>query len=155
MDIRAARTEEADALSELALRSKGHWGYDAAFLESCRAELTVSAEDIARGGTAVAERDGLLLGFVTVTGTPPTGELAMLFVEPRAIGQGIGRALFAHAAATARAAGFERLELDADPHAEPFYRAMGCERVGLSPSGSIPGRFLPRMAYRLGGVSLA
>ncbi|RKN41647.1 GNAT family N-acetyltransferase [Streptomyces hoynatensis] len=155
MTIRPARTEEAGPLSELALRSKGHWGYDAEFLESCRAELTLTAEDIARGGTAVAERDGTVLGFVTVVGPPPTGELAMLFVEPQAIGQGIGRALFTHAVAAAREAGFERLVFEADPHAEPFYRAMGSERVGLVPSGSIPGRFLPQMAFALTAAPLA
>ena len=37
--IRRARPEEAGALSDLAIRSKGHWGYDVAFLASCRAEL--------------------------------------------------------------------------------------------------------------------
>ena len=39
MDIRPARPEEAGAISALALRSKGHWGYDPAFLEACREDL--------------------------------------------------------------------------------------------------------------------
>jgi len=33
--------------------------------------------------------------------------------------------------------------IDADPNAEGFYLKMGAERVGESPSGSIPGRMLP------------
>ena len=39
--------------------------------------------------------------------------------------------------------GFERITLEADPGAEPFYLAMGARRCGSIPSGSIPGRPLP------------
>ncbi|HSD78740.1 MAG TPA: hypothetical protein VLA98_15100, partial [Solirubrobacteraceae bacterium] len=56
--LRPARAGEAAALSALALRSKGHWGYDAAFLELCRPELTLAEEDLGRLTTVVAERDG-------------------------------------------------------------------------------------------------
>jgi len=39
--IRPARAGEEAELTELAVRSKGHWGHDAAFLERARPELTV------------------------------------------------------------------------------------------------------------------
>ena len=39
--VRAARPAEAEAISALALRSKAHWGYDPAFLEACREDLTI------------------------------------------------------------------------------------------------------------------
>ena len=39
--------DEAAALSGLALRSKGYWGYDAAFLDACRAELTLTPDQAA------------------------------------------------------------------------------------------------------------
>jgi hypothetical protein len=55
--IRSARATEADILTDLALRSKAHWGYDADFLEACRDELTVAAHEVARRRTTVAERD--------------------------------------------------------------------------------------------------
>jgi hypothetical protein len=35
----------------------------------------------------------------------------------------------------------------ADPYAESFYAKYGAERIGEAPSGSIPGRFLPRMRF--------
>ena len=50
--------DEARLLSELALRSKGHWGYDQAFLDACRAELTLAPEDLERQRITVAERNG-------------------------------------------------------------------------------------------------
>ncbi|WP_042422931.1 GNAT family N-acetyltransferase [Streptacidiphilus anmyonensis] len=149
MRIRPALPAEAAALSELALRSKGYWGYGEAFLAACREELTLDGAELAARRAVVAEQDGRLLGLATLEGTPPVGELGMLFVAPEAIGRGVGRALYRHVAAAARELGCTRLELDADPNAEPFYRAMGAEVVGASPSASIPGRTLPRMAATL------
>ncbi|MEU3228237.1 GNAT family N-acetyltransferase [Streptomyces sp. NPDC006976] len=147
--IRAARDEEASFLSDLALRSKAHWGYDAEFLASCREELTLRGPELAGRRTAVAERDGTILGFTTFEGEPPHGVLGMMFVDPDAIGQGIGRLLFTRAVETARALGFTRFTIDADPNAEPFYEAMGGVPVGRVPSGSIPGRALTQYVCRI------
>ncbi|MER5700259.1 GNAT family N-acetyltransferase [Streptomyces mirabilis] len=143
--IRPARATEARMLTDLALRSKAHWGYDAEFLKACREELTVAANEVTRRRAMVADRDGHILGFTTLEGEPPTGVLGMMFVDPRAIGQGIGRLLFEHTIAAGRDLGFTQLTIDADPNAEPFYRAMGAVRVGNVPSGSIAGRVLPQM----------
>ncbi|MGW2176540.1 GNAT family N-acetyltransferase [Streptomyces sp. NPDC001732] len=149
MDVRPARGSEAGELSELALASKGHWGYDEEFLAACREELTLRPADIERLRTRVAEEDGRILGFTTLEGAPPQGALGMMFVAPDALGRGIGRLLFEQTAAEARGLGFVRLTIDADPNAEPFYLAMGAVRVGVTPSGSIPGRVLPLLEYDL------
>jgi hypothetical protein len=58
--LRPARLGEEAALTELAVRSKGHWGHDAAFLERARPELTVRPEHLERWIVRVAERDGAL-----------------------------------------------------------------------------------------------
>jgi GNAT superfamily N-acetyltransferase len=141
--LRPGREDEARLLSELALRSKGHWGYDQAFLDACRAELTLTPEEVLAHRVTVAEREGQVVGFYALAGTPPVGILEDLFVEPEHIGTGVGRALWCHAMVTARRSGFERVTVEADPGAEPFYLAMGAHRCGSAPSGSIPGRFLP------------
>lgn len=150
MKVRKGRPEEAAALTELALRSKGHWGYDEEFLAACREELTVRPADMAPRRTEVAEEDGRILGFTTLDGAPPVGALGMMFVEPDAIGRGVGRTLFEHTVAQARRLGFTALTIDADPNAEPFYVAMGALRIGATPSGSIPGRELPLLRIELG-----
>ena len=41
--------------------------------------------------------------------------------------------------------GARAIGLDSDPHAVGFYEKMGLKVKGWSPSGSIPGRLLPRM----------
>lgn len=149
--VRPARSDEAGTLSALAYRSKAYWGYDRAFMAACREELTLFPPEIAGRRAAVAEQSGRVLGLITVEGEPPEGAVGMMFVDPPVIGFGIGRLLFTHALATARDAGFVRLTIDADPYAEPFYRAMGAVRVGTVPSGSLPGRLLPRLAVSVDG----
>ncbi|MFF5641781.1 GNAT family N-acetyltransferase [[Kitasatospora] papulosa] len=149
--VREGRPEETAELTGLALRSKAHWGYDEAFMAACRDELTVTPDDMAHGRTVVAEQDGRILGFTTLAGEPPEGALAMMFVEPDAIGRGVGRLLFEHTVARARRSGFVRLTIDADPNAESFYAAMGAVRIGSTPSGSVPGRALPLLELGLVG----
>jgi GNAT superfamily N-acetyltransferase len=149
--IRPARSDESEKISALALRSKGHWGYSAEFLEACRAELTYDAATCASGLMWVAAEGDTVLGFSLLAGEPPHGELSALFVDPSAIGTGCGRLLLEHTLAAARAAGYTRLELDADPEAEPFYLRFGAQRIGSAPSGSIPGRELPHLEFLLTG----
>ncbi|GAA3739631.1 GNAT family N-acetyltransferase [Leifsonia bigeumensis] len=168
MRIRQARADDAGRLSELALRSKAHWGYDAEFLEACRAELTVTAKQCAAGEVSVAEGDGgEFAGFSRVVsdasgsgraaglgrasdagtgaGAEVEGVLEALFVDPAFIGQGVGGRLLRHALARAAAMGLTSLVLDADPFAVPFYEHCGASIIGTAPSGSIAGRELPRM----------
>jgi GNAT superfamily N-acetyltransferase len=155
LQLRAGRRQEAPLLSDLALRSKGHWGYDQAFLDACRAELTLTPEQVEHQRVTVAERDGRVVGFYALTGQPPNGVLEDLFVEPDHIGTGVGQALWQHAVEVAASLGFQRLILVADPGAEPFYLAMGARRCGLVPSGSIPGRAIPRLEYDISRVQPA
>ncbi|SCF35382.1 Acetyltransferase (GNAT) domain-containing protein [Micromonospora viridifaciens] len=146
--IRPARPAEAADLTELALRSKGHWGYDNEFLARCRTELTLTPADVTVRQVTVAERAGRLVGLLVLAGAPPEMELDMLFVDPPAIGTGVGRVLFDHAVAAARAAGARTLWIDADPGAEPFYRHVGAVPAGTSVSPST-GRTLPRLRHDL------
>jgi GNAT superfamily N-acetyltransferase len=143
--IRDATATDCDRLSALAFASKAHWGYDEAFMEACRAELSVSVADLARASVRVAV-GGDILGFHGVAGA----ELEWLFVAPHAMRSGVGTALFHDALEVAQAKGVRELRIDADPNAGPFYERMGARRVGNVPSASIPGRVLPVFAI---GVS--
>jgi GNAT superfamily N-acetyltransferase len=147
--FRPARADEASLLGEVALRSKGHWGYDEDFLEACSAELTFRPADVAARRIVVAEGAVGVFGFYSIDGRPPSGELGNLWVVPEQIGTGLGRELWQHAMATAGRAGFTSLRIEADPNAEGFYRAMGAEQIGEVPSGSVPGRSLPLLLVTL------
>ena len=149
LTIRRARPSEANALSDLALRSKAHWGYDAAFIAACRAELTIQPAAITAGEVWVAKDRDSLVGVLEIVPKEPDAELRMIFVAPERIGQGIGMMLWEQAEARARAHHANGIALDADPNSVGFYERMGMKIVGESPSGSIPGRMLPRMRKAL------
>lgn len=142
--IRPAVAVDAEALSRLARRSKGHWGYSEAFLEACRAELAVTEADCIDGSVFVAECGGRLGGFYGLKRlSGDTSDLDALYVEPSMLGRGIGRRLLEHAMRRAHRDGFRSLMIQADPHAAGFYTRCGAMPVGHRPSGSIPGRDLP------------
>lgn len=151
IEIRRAVPEEAPLLSELALRSKGHWGYDAAFLESCRDALALSPAEVELSPVYVSlDCAGSITGYYRlISRSDGVAELDALFVEPLAIGQGVGRRLWQHAVDLATRLGFAALEFQSDPHAVGFYLAMGAERCGDSESTVTPGRMLPLMCYSL------
>lgn len=148
--IRRARPAEADALSALALRSKAHWGYDADFLAACRDDLTLTADDIATSTVYVIDGEVSPLGFYRLLRQDDgVAELDALFVEPGAMGRGVGKRLWQHAVATAATLGCSEIVLQSDSQAEGFYLAMGAQRAGESASTVMPGRMLPLMRFRL------
>jgi ribosomal protein S18 acetylase RimI-like enzyme len=164
MRLRSARSAEAGALSEMAQRSKAHWGYAATFLEACRPGLTFSEDKVRQGRFVLAEqrvptqthgpdtRDGRnarIGGFYELVGDPPEFELSNLWVDPDSIGTGIGRMLWTHAMNAARELGGTTVMIEADPNALGFYQAMGAIQVGEAPSSSIPGRLLPLLRFVL------
>ena len=151
--ILPARPDEAAALSALAIRSKGHWGYDAEFLEACRDELTVDPDriDSPAHRMAVARIGQVIAGYYSLERLgPQRWELNALFVDPAFIRRGIGSQLLAHALGGAQASGARSVKVQSDPDAELFYRRAGAIPVGFEPSGSIAGRELPVLEFRLG-----
>jgi len=143
--IRPPAVEELPALSALCFRSKAVWGYDNDFMEACRKELSIEPSDLRSTPIAVAERDGRLTGVAQIK--------VVGGVEPTVMRSGIGRTLFAWATDLARSQGADRLLIEADPDAAPFYRRMGARDVGVAPSGSIPGRMLPTLVKDLSSIS--
>jgi N-acetylglutamate synthase-like GNAT family acetyltransferase len=142
--LRRATLDDAEPLTDLGIRSKAHWGYDATFLAACREELTVSPRDIAADNVFVAERGAVVIGYYAVTAVLEGAcELKALFVDPPAIATGVGKRLFEQATQQARALGAIRMIIESDPNAAGFYQAMGATRSGQRPSGSIQGRWLP------------
>ncbi len=149
MHIRKPKVKELPALSELCLRSKAVWGYDQTFMDACRQELTLRREELQTTHLAVADSGGNVAGLVQVSVNDDQAELLKLFVEPASLRSGIGRQLFKWAIEQAKLAGATRLIIEADPDAVPFYCRMGAYDIGLAPSGSIPGRQLPKLAFDL------
>lgn len=150
--IREAVPDEAGSLSDLAMRSKAHWGYAREFLDSCRSELTVDPDQIGSDTYQcfVAVEGDVVIGFYTLKSLSDDDyELEALFVAPEHIGTGIGRALLAHAKHLLLGRGATRLIIQGDPNATQFYVAAGGRQTGTRESGSVPGRYLPLFEIRI------
>ncbi len=131
--IRRGRAADAPRLSEVAYAAKQHWGYPARWLEIWREQLTVSPGYVESHLLWVAEYGQRIVGFGAVIALAAEAySLEHLWVDPGAMGQGVGRALLEHVIETLEAAGAQRLQIECDPHAEAFYRHMGAKRVGES-----------------------
>jgi GNAT superfamily N-acetyltransferase len=148
--IVAAQGHQAPAISALALRSKAHWGYDQAFMQQVKDELTYQPKDLLNNPTFVATEDEQLLGFYQLIRLDgQRAELEALFVDPAHLGQGIGQRLFEHMAQHCVELGFSAVEIQSDPFAKGFYLHMGCVQTGSRPAASISGRELPLLSYQV------
>lgn len=143
--IRQANPVEAEALSDLATRSKAYWGYDAAFMERVADMLEVSADYISSSSVFVAERAGEVVGFYGFRDVGGDIHLNDLWIAPEHIRTGIGVQLWEHAVRQAEEMGLATFLIASDPNAEGFYLRMGSHRVGEIDGGA--GRMIPLLRY--------
>lgn len=150
IQIRRAKPDEAQALTELAHAAKRHWGYPERWIEHWRTELTITPQFIEENETFVAVAEDEIIGCCALVVNDSTAEIEHLWIRPKQMGTGLGRALFLHAKHRAEEINLPSLELSADPNAEGFYQRMGARRIGEVRS-EIDGqpRILPRMKIEL------
>ena len=150
IQIRLARADEADALTELAHAAKRHWHYPENWIEHWKEDLTITSDFIATNEVYVAMIDDKLAGCCALVVNGSVAEIEHMWVKPDYMGSGVGRSLFLKIRDRAAELNLPIIELSADPNAEAFYKRMGATRVGEVRS-EIEGqpRVLPRMAIDL------
>jgi GNAT superfamily N-acetyltransferase len=126
-----AEPSEAATLSAVAWAAKAFWKYPSDWMEQWREQLTITPIFIAENEVFAAIINGQTIAFYALLQKPEVLRLEHLWVLPDWMGQGIGRALFRHAAERAAARGAFSLTIEADPNAEPFYQRMGAVRSGV------------------------
>lgn len=131
-EIVRAKREDAKTLTEIAHSAKRHWRYPENWIEAWQDVLTMRSEFIAENMSYCAIEDGRPVGFYVLTKEDDGIHLDHLWILPQAMGRGIGRALFEHAATQAKAVGCSCIKIESDPNAEGFYQRMGAVRVGTS-----------------------
>jgi len=75
----------------------------------------------------VAERDGALVGMALLT---PAGKLALCYVQPDLLREGIGRALLAAVESQARAWSISKLHMHSPASASAFFERQGYVNAG-------------------------
>lgn len=147
MQIRNAEPGEAALLGRIAWEAKASWGYSHAQLEAWRSDLTPADESLRVRPTFVAEVDGEAVGFCQLVMQTSPAELEHLWVLPRFMRKGVGRALLEHAVRHLAQQGAGILAIDSDPNAEAFYVGCGAVRHGLrpAPAEGEPNRVRPQL----------
>jgi GNAT superfamily N-acetyltransferase len=148
--IRGAVSGDALPLTAIAMQSKAYWPYSAAQIEAWRADLTISSEMIAALKVFVVECDEQIAGCYVLQPDAinlKSWALEHVWLLPSFIGHGIGRIMLKHAIDIAAQGGATMLTIDADPHAEAFYRACGAKTVSTiaAPIDGMPNRVRPQM----------
>ena len=148
--IHRAKLEQAEALTQIALAAKRHWGYPERWMELWQPQLTFSPDYLEENESWVAESNTTPIAFYTLLEKDGSAWLENLWVLPEWIGKGIGKRLFDHAVELARQRGYKLLQLEADPNAAGFYEKMGMYKIGERRS-EVDGqpRILPIMETRL------
>src|SRR5687768_15699017 len=150
MEIRSAVPDDAEALSQVALSAKAHWGYPENLMQAWTPELTFSPEYFNDNESWVAIVDDRPVAFYTLQDRAGAAWIENLWVLPNYIGKGVGRLLFLHALSRSRELGYRILQLEADPNAVGFYEKMSMSRIGerrLETAGQA--RVLPMMEINL------
>ncbi len=153
-EVREVDPSEAPQLTQLAHLAKAYWGYSPGFMEAFDDELTISADDLNndRYVFRVGTCNGKICSFYTLDKESETDgsiEMSALFVEPTAIGKGLGQRLFEHSVQEAKNLGASIMMIHSDPYAEKFYTKMGAEKVQDVPSRSVDDRTIPLLKYEL------
>ncbi len=147
--LRAARIDELEKLTELCLQSKALSGYDDAFMRGCREMFTFRPSDMENTSVCVAETGRHLLGAAQLNFQDEIAFLQRLFVSPDYTRHGIGKALFGWSLKAAHRAGAKRLLIDCDPETAGFFRRMGAREEGIVDSGRVAGCRIPRFKVTL------
>ena len=131
--IRPADPSDLRAMNALMHGSRAYRGEYYRIIEN----YFVTEDTLEHNAVAVAERDGTLLGFYSLV-VEGEADLDLMFVSDAAQGLGVGRALFEHVKATARAHGFATVAIGSHPPSVGFYERMGAVRCGvLAPQGQV------------------
>lgn len=150
VSLQSAQPADASVLTAIAHAAKRHWGYPEAWIARWTDSLTLTPDYFGRHPVVLARAGEAIVGFYALRFAADAAQLDHLWVLPAAMGQGLGRALFTHAASAARQQGATRLWVESDPYAEGFYQHLGMVRFGGVPA-AMDGqpRILPWLEKRL------
>jgi GNAT superfamily N-acetyltransferase len=148
-DIRKAKAEEAEQLTNLAIRSEAYWGYDSDYMQSFQSMYAVTESFIHSYPTFVLEKDNLIIGFYSILIEEKGTSLEDLFIDPHYIGQGYGKRLWNHAVEAGKSLGLKEFVIVTSPQAKEFYLKMGAVQTGEVESLVKKGRIIPQFIYKL------
>lgn len=130
MNIRRADPKENEILTELAVASEAHWGYNKNFLNAFRRIYSITEDYIMNHPTFVMEDDDEIIGFYNLIESEEEVSLEYFYIDPVNIRKGYGSQLWDHLVDFCKNEGILEFHFVSSPEARKFYEKMGAVVVG-------------------------
>lgn len=147
VNIREAKLDEVEILTNLAARSEAYWGFDNEYMDKFKVMYRVTKEFININSTFVIEEDNRVIGFYSILFEDNKNSLEYFFIEPEFIGEGYGKLLWNHMITIGTRLCIKQIEIVTSPEAKEFYIKMGAIEVGIVESIVKKGRIIPKLLY--------
>lgn len=134
--VRVARVDEADALTQIAVRAVIDDGFDDGAISRFMPALKVNLALIAAGLVFVGEDEqGDLLGYAALRPTGMGGLILLegIFVDPVRSRSGVGRRLFSATVELSRNMAGSVILVYSSPKSVNFYVRLGGTKIGMTP----------------------
>lgn len=147
LNIRTAKANEYEILTDIAIKSEAYWGYDSDYMNKFKSIYNVNEDFINNNLTVVIEEDENIVGFYGVLIENNETSLEYFFIEPKYIGKGYGKLLWNHLVKDCKNLGIKEFSIVTSPQAKEFYVKMGAMHCGEVESLLKKGRIIPRLTY--------
>ncbi|HUH35478.1 MAG TPA: GNAT family N-acetyltransferase [Moheibacter sp.] len=122
-----ATPNDAEDLSNLAKRSKRHWGYSKEAMELWNQSLTIT-EDFLKNHTVIkATLEDEIVGFFALEKIQPTTRIAQYWVDTPYMRKGYGSAMFKYAQNYLKDNEVQAVTLVLDPNGLNFFKKRGAK----------------------------
>ncbi len=147
VNIRNAKANEYNVLTDIATKSEAYWGYDSDYMDKFKSIYNVSEAFISNNPTVIIEEDKNIIGFYGVITKSGEVSLEYFFIEPKYIGKGYGKLLWNYLIKDCRNFGIKAFNIVTSPQAKEFYIKMGAMQCGEVESIVRKGRIIPQLIY--------
>lgn len=147
LNIRRAKVDEYEILTDIAIKSEAYWGYDSDYMDKFKSIYNVSEEFIKNNPTVLIEEDNSIIGFYGLICKDNETSLECFFIEPKHIGKGYGKLLWSYLVSYCKNLAIKDFDIVTSPQAKEFYVKMGAIPCGEVESLLKKGRIIPQLIY--------
>ncbi|MFZ5965671.1 MAG: GNAT family N-acetyltransferase [Bacillota bacterium] len=149
LNVRKAKENDAETLTNIAISSEAYWGYDTDFMEKFKSIYKVTEDFINNNPTFIMERDRDIVGFYSILIKKNETSLEYFYIKPQCIGKGYGKLLWNYMIESCKNLGIKELVIVTSPQAKEFYTKMGAVQTDEIESLVKKGRMIPELIYKL------
>lgn len=122
-----ATPEDAEDLSNLAIRSKRHWGYSKEAMELWNQSLTITQDFLENHTVIKATLEDEIVGFFALEKIQPVTRIAQYWIDTPYMRKGYGSAMFKYAQNFLKNNQVNSVTLVLDPNGLSFFQKRGAK----------------------------